>query len=127
MNCSLPGSSVHGIPQARILEWVAISFSRGSSQPRDKTWISCIASRLFTTEPPRKPLWLGYWRTNAKDNLGEKNAYLSTLFLPLFLSLYSTSSLSYCFPSFLNLNHSNILIPTPTCTVKSIIPSLYNQ
>ena len=35
MDCSLPGSSVHGILQARILEWVAISFSRGSSQPRD--------------------------------------------------------------------------------------------
>ena len=38
MNCSLPGSSVHSILQARILEWVAISYSRGSSQPRDRTW-----------------------------------------------------------------------------------------
>ena len=37
MDCSLPGSSVHGIFQARILEWVAISFSRGSSQPKDQT------------------------------------------------------------------------------------------
>ena len=43
MDCSLPGSSVHGISQARILEWVAISSSRGSSQPRDRTWVSCIA------------------------------------------------------------------------------------
>ena len=41
MNCSLVGSSVHGIFQGRILEWVAISFSRGSSQPRDQTCISC--------------------------------------------------------------------------------------
>ena len=48
MNCSLPGSSVHGIFQARILEWVAISFSRGSSQPRVQTWVSCIAGRFFT-------------------------------------------------------------------------------
>ena len=40
-----------GILQARILEWVAISFSRGSSRPRDRTWVSCIAGRLFTTEP----------------------------------------------------------------------------
>ena len=40
---SLPGSSVHGIFQARILEWVAISFSRGSSQPRDLTHISCVS------------------------------------------------------------------------------------
>ena len=39
MDCSLPGSSVQGILQARILEWVAISFSRGSSQPREQTWI----------------------------------------------------------------------------------------
>ena len=44
----LPGSSVHGIPQARILEWVAIPFSRGSSQPRDWTWVSLIAGRFFT-------------------------------------------------------------------------------
>ena len=42
MDCRLPGFSVHGIFQARVLEWVAISFSRGSSQPRDQTSISCI-------------------------------------------------------------------------------------
>ena len=44
---SPPGSSVHGILQARILEWVAISFSRGSSQPRDRTQVSCIAGKRF--------------------------------------------------------------------------------
>ena len=43
-----PGSSVHEIPQARILEWVAIPFSRGFSQPRDRTQVSCIAGRFFT-------------------------------------------------------------------------------
>ena len=48
MDHSPPGSSVHGILQARILEWVAISFSGTSSQPRDRTWVSCIASRFFT-------------------------------------------------------------------------------
>jgi len=48
MDCSLPGSSIHGIHQARILEWVAISFSRGSSLPSDQTWVSCIAGRCFT-------------------------------------------------------------------------------
>ena len=49
MNCSLPGSSVHGILQARILEWVAISFSRGFSQPRiHPNWVSHIAGRFFT-------------------------------------------------------------------------------
>ena len=40
MDCSLPGFTIHGILQARILEWVAIPFSRGSSQPRDQTWVS---------------------------------------------------------------------------------------
>ena len=48
MNCSLPGSSVHGILQARKLEWVAIPFSRGSSWPREWTKASCIAGRFFT-------------------------------------------------------------------------------
>ena len=48
MDCSLPGSSVHGILQARILEWVAISFSRGSSQSRNRTQVSRIAGRFFT-------------------------------------------------------------------------------
>ena len=47
MDCSLPGSSVHGIPQARILEWVAISFSRWPSQPRDWTQVSRIVGRRF--------------------------------------------------------------------------------
>ena len=48
MDCRLPGSSVRGIFQARVLEWVAISFSRGSSWPRDQTQVSCIAGRFFT-------------------------------------------------------------------------------
>ena len=47
-DCSLPDSSVHGILQARILEWVAVPSCRGSSQPRDWTWVSCIAGRFFT-------------------------------------------------------------------------------
>ena len=46
--CSLPGSSIHRLFQARVLEWVAISFSRGSSQPRDRTWVSRPAGRHFT-------------------------------------------------------------------------------
>ena len=58
MDCSPPGSSVHEILQARVLERVAISSSKGSSQPRDWThisWVSCIAGRLFTTEPQGSP------------------------------------------------------------------------
>ena len=48
MDCSLSGSSIHGIFQARVLEWIAISFSRGSSRPRNRTWVSRIAGRRFT-------------------------------------------------------------------------------
>ena len=48
MDYSLPGSSVHGIFQAIVLEWIAISFSRGSSQPRDWTQVSRIVDRCFT-------------------------------------------------------------------------------
>ena len=54
MDSSLPGSAVHGIFQARILEWAAISFFRGSAQPRDRTWVSCIADRCFTIWASRK-------------------------------------------------------------------------
>ena len=56
MNCSLPGSSVHRISQAKLLEWVAISFSRGSYWPRDRTWVSCIAGRRFTIWATREAL-----------------------------------------------------------------------
>ena len=48
MDSSLPGSSVHGVLKARILEWIAIPFSSGSSQPRDQTQVSSIAGRFFT-------------------------------------------------------------------------------
>ena len=58
MDCSPPGSSVHGILQARILKWVAISFSRRSFPPRNQTQVSCIAGRFFTTEPPENPVLL---------------------------------------------------------------------
>ena len=54
MDCSPPGSSVHGILQARILEWAAIPFSSRSSQPRDRTRISCFAGRFFTIGATRK-------------------------------------------------------------------------
>ena len=57
-DCSPPGSSVHGTSQARILEWVAISFSTRSSQPRDQSCLSCISAlavRFFSAEAPGKP------------------------------------------------------------------------
>ena len=64
MHYSPPDFSVHGIFQARIQEWVAISFSRRSSSPRDwacASCVSCMAGRLFTTEPPGKPVSMHPW------------------------------------------------------------------
>ena len=54
MDCSPPGSSVHGILQARMLEGVAILFTKGTSQPRDRTCVSCTAGRFFTIWATRK-------------------------------------------------------------------------
>ena len=54
MDCSLPGPSIHGILQARIVDLVAIPFSRGSSQPRDWTWVSWLAGRFFTVWATRE-------------------------------------------------------------------------
>ena len=56
MDYSPAGYSVHGILQARILEWVTIPFFKRSSRPRDLTWVSCIADRFFTAEPLGKLL-----------------------------------------------------------------------
>ena len=58
VDCSLPGSSLHGILQARILEWVVISFSRGSSQPRDWTWVSHTAGRRLNLWATREAFFI---------------------------------------------------------------------
>ena len=87
MDCSPPGSSDHGILQARILEWVAISFSRGSSWPRDRTQVSRIVGRRFN-------LWDGVSLQNIR-----------ILDLTLLSSIFLTLSKSFS-PSSLNI-HSN--------------------
>ena len=73
MDCSLPGCSIHGILQARVLVWVAISFSRGSSWPRDQTRISCIAGRRFTLWAPMEERTF-HWATN--QNYFPKESYV---------------------------------------------------
>ena len=73
MDCSLTGFSVHGILQAIILQWVAILFSRGSSWPRDRTQVSCIAGRFFTA-----------WVTREAHNLhSHSNIHLD--YVPVFV------------------------------------------
>ena len=64
-DCSPPGSSVRGILQARILQWVAIPFSGGSSWHRDGTWVSCTAGRFFTIWATGKSL-IDEWRNQTQ-------------------------------------------------------------
>ena len=80
MDFSLPGSSVYGILQTVIVEWVAISFSRGSSQPQNQTWVSCIAGRFFTNGATRKAPKRGHCGCMGWENALEKG--IATLGLP---------------------------------------------
>ena len=66
MGCSLPGFSVQGISQAKIVEWLAISFSRRSSLPRDWARIFCLAGRFFSTEPLGKPYIYNHFAVHLK-------------------------------------------------------------
>ena len=84
MGCSPPGSSVHGIFQARILEWVAILYSRGSSQPRDWTRVSCISCigrqilyHCVTCEAPILEQWLANTTAHWNHLWGFKNNSVS--------------------------------------------------
>ena len=81
MDCSLPGSFIHGIFQARILEWVAISFSRRSSWPRDQSVVSCTADGFFNT-----------WAT--RENQKQANYSKSPAYKP---SSYKLSKMGTCF------------------------------
>ena len=69
---SPPGSSVHGILQARILEWVAISFSRGSYGPRDRIQVSALWADALTSEPPLPALMMGRWAQIGGGNTGKR-------------------------------------------------------
>ena len=108
MDCSLPGSSVHGILQARILEWVAMPFSRGSSWPRNWTQVSRIGGRFFTIWATREvlviiPAWTGYWKglTFVCTPISEHYwHYFWCYFLPWWY---------FCFVAFLSLQMLGVL------------------
>ena len=79
MDYSLPGSSVHWIFQARILEWVAISFPGGSSQPRDRTRVSCIVGRWFTIWATREVLFLSCSEIPSSPNFSPEKSFQVSL------------------------------------------------
>ena len=92
MACSLVGSSVHGILQERILEWFAIAFSRGSSQPRDRTWVSHIAGRQFTLMAPKMAESQGLQAdSRARKGMKTFSSGVQHLFWPQFSSVQSLS------------------------------------
>ena len=92
LDCSPPGSSVYGIFQARILEWVAISFSRGSSRPRNQTWVSRIVGRRFT-------VWATREVQRAEVGLTEMLSCVLPSYVP-----YSKAHLSVCTSSHWDVN-----------------------
>ena len=89
MNCSPPGSFIHGILKARNLVWVAIPFSRGSAQPRDLSQVSHTAGRFFTIWTTEKPIHIHISITNAK-NIKESRIIYCTAF-PLEQIVWVTS------------------------------------
>ena len=86
MDSSLLVSFVHGIPQTRILEWIAIPFSRGPPQPRDQTWFSGIAGRFFT-------IW-----ASRRVQLSWFSRYVTGYFWTLFCLLSSSCPLNVRMP-----------------------------
>ena len=122
VNCSPPASFVQAILQARILEWVAISFSRGSSQPRDQTWVSCIVGGFFTIWPSREGPWCGWTSSNQLKDVGAEMGTLQISILPQncnteILPEFATCRLLYgfrtyqphnCMTHFLKINHISV-------------------
>ena len=140
MNCSPPSSSVRGISQARILEWVAIPFSRGSSRPRDRTWASHIADGFLTIWATREGpiltsgsssqtfLWGntaisldGAVNQSASSSAGQMHA----LFLTLQLSDKVSSSISHVTSWWFLLSPFLELFPTKCLFDWSLHPRIY--
>ena len=98
---SLPGSSVHEIFQVRMVEWIAISYSRGSPQPRDGTKVSCapptyVIGRFFTTESSGKLRKSGFYCANC--NFPLLSLYSSNINFPIFSHLSISLGLHYSLP-----------------------------
>ena len=102
MDCSPPGSSVHGISQARILEWIAIFFSGGSSESRDQIHISCIGSCILyhwaTREPPTYDIIVEHL-----PKLRNQHWYITLNYIPDFIWMSSVSPLRSFLKKFFNL------------------------
>ena len=123
LDCSPPGSTAHAIFQARILEWVAISSLRGSSQLRDRTHVSCIADWFFTTEPSEKPYWVCVYinffacgwpvvPATFVENISFFFFFWKDIFSPLSKIIFCWSVLGLCV---IPLIYLSLLVPIPHC------------
>ena len=133
MDCSLLGFFVHRILQARILGWVAISFSRASSRLGDQIWVSCIADRFFTS-----------WATNANLNMFQSGSsshsfllfgltlyfsipflhqFLSSSFLAIFSFIHFLLSFKVCFLPFFPFKISWLAYSINKSSVVAILES----
>ena len=134
MDCSLPGSSVHGILQARILEWIVMPFSRGSSQPRDRTQVSHITGGFFTVWATREEqeYWSGFssvqsfscvrffvtpWTAAHQASLSITNSGS----LPKFMSIESVMPSNHFI-----LCHPLLLLPSIFPSIREWVSSLYH-
>ena len=127
MNCSLPGSSVLGILQARILEWVAMFFSRGLSQSRNWNFVSCLASGFFTTEPP----FLWYSKVNWETGFDIWVLYILGILMPYQVCGLLISSVSclffLSFFSFFFAVHNLLFWCCPTCLLLFLLLCFWGQ
>ena len=107
MDCSLPGSSVHGIFQPRVLEWAAISFSRGSSQPRYRTLVSCIADRCFTVWATREAWLPGYGNKHIFNQSPEANPWGNWNFCQIIHTCFPEPPAPDSYSEILNRSHQS--------------------
>ena len=108
VDCSPPGSSAHGILQARVLEWVAMPSSRRCSQPRDQTRVSCITGRFFTTEPPGKPISSSNYK---QKQTNKQNPLISITILKMSRSLHHCFHIATSWQIYIHSKHSLKLCP----------------
>ena len=106
MDCSLPGSSIHGILQARVLEWDAISFSRGSSWPGDRTRVFHTAGRRFSIWVTREVIWV-----SPRSDLSEPRL----LHLPIHSKVLISLTWDIFFFFLISNNLLMFRLPAPCC------------
>ena len=126
IDCSLPGSSVHGILQARGLEWVVISSSRGSSRPGDWTCTSCIGRWILYHWATREALWPSSGHLNENENAHRCRMSVSLChLLGHWTQDWWVSHVTFLLPRPC-LYHTRIPLPLPEAQIMGVLPRALN-